>query len=405
MSTLSVETAVLDGSHPVAAEVSVQSKATSRLVFADNIRVLLTILVILFHLAITYAGTGDWYYTEGREDFITGALGAWFLAVNQAYFMGLFLLISAYFVPGSYDRKGAGRFLKDRLIRLGIPLALYSWIIRPLFVYLDPVRFPNARPPFWRFLTGQYFKDESILGSGPLWFIEVLLLFSALYALWRLLTRPRPLAASAAASRFPSSGRIALLALLMGIAGFLVRVGLPMGWSFAPLNLQFPFFVQYIALFVVGLIAYRRNWLLGLPDQAGRLWLGVAGVLILLFWPLVLGGGAIDQGFDAFGGGWHWQALAYALWESYLCLSMCIGLIYLFRRYGDRQGRVVQFLSRNAYTAYLIHEVLIVALAYAVRDVTLYPLLKWVLVALAAVPLCFGLGGLIRKLPYADRVL
>jgi len=66
---------------------------------------------------------------------------------------------------------------------------------------------------------------------------------------------------------------------------------------------------------------------------------------------------------------------------------------------------VVQFLSRNAYTAYLIHEVLIVALAYAVRDVTLYPLLKWVLVALAAVPLCFGLGGLIRKLPYADRVL
>ena len=37
------------------------------------------------------------------------ALGGWFCAVNQAYFMGLFLLISAYFVPGSYDRKGAGR--------------------------------------------------------------------------------------------------------------------------------------------------------------------------------------------------------------------------------------------------------------------------------------------------------
>jgi len=107
---------------------------------------LLTILVVLFHLMITYAGTGSWYYTEGREDFVTGALGAWFLTVNQAYFMGLFLLISAYFVPGSYDRKGAGRFLKDRLIRLGIPLALYSLIIRPLLAYLDPVRFPDGRP-------------------------------------------------------------------------------------------------------------------------------------------------------------------------------------------------------------------------------------------------------------------
>ena len=62
---------------------------------------MLTIQVMLFHLLIIYAGTGSWLYTEGRQDFVTGALGAWFIAVSQAYFMGLFLLISAYFVPGS----------------------------------------------------------------------------------------------------------------------------------------------------------------------------------------------------------------------------------------------------------------------------------------------------------------
>ena len=388
----------------VSAAVDVQPKATSRLLFIDNVRVLLTVLVVLFHLMITYAGTGSWYYTEGREDFITGALGAWFLTVNQAYFMGLFLLISAYFVPGSYDRKGAGRFLKDRLIRLGIPLALYSWIIRPLLAYLDPVRFPDGRPPFWSFVTGNYLKNEAVLGAGPLWFIETLLIFSVLYVLWRLLARPRP-AEPAVESRFPSSGSIARFALLLGVAGFLVRLWLPMGWNFVPLNLQFPFFVQYVALFVVGLIAYRRNWLPGLPDRTGRLWLGVAVLMIFLFWPLVLGGGAIDQGLDPFRGGWHWQALAYALWESFLCLGMCIGLIYAFRRYANRQGKLARFLSRNAYTAYLIHEVVIIAFAYAVQDVTLYPLLKWAVVSLVAVSLCFGLGSLIRKIPYADRVL
>jgi len=382
----------------------IQLKATSRLLFVDNIRVLLTILVVLFHLMITYAGTGSWYYTEGREDFITGALGAWFLTVNQAYFMGLFLLISAYFVPGSYDRKGAGRFLKDRLIRLGIPLALYSWIIRPLLAYLDPVRFPDGRPPFWDFLTGNYFKNEAVFGAGPLWFIETLLIFSVVYVLWRLLARPRP-AEPAVEARFPSNAAIALFALLLGVAGFLIRLWRPVGWNFVPLNLQFPFFAQYIALFVVGLIAYRRNWLLSLPDNIGRLWLGIAGLIILLFWPLLLGGGAIDQGLDSFRGGWHWQALAYALWESFLCLGMCIGLIYLFRRYANRQGRLASFLSRNAYTAYLIHEVVIIAIAYAAREVALYPLLKWAVVALVAVPLCFALSSPIRKLPYADRVL
>jgi glucan biosynthesis protein C len=178
-----------------------------------------------------------------------------------------------------------------------------------------------------------------------------------------------------------------------------------MGYNFEPLNLQFPFFAQYIALFSAGLIAYRHNWLQELPDRAGRLWLWIAGILVLLFWPLMLAGGAIDKGFDAFAGGWRWQALATALWESTLCLSMCIGLIHVFRRYLNHQGRLAGFLSRNAYAAYLIHEVAITALAYAVRGVEVYPLLKWALVSLVALPLCFGLGGLIRKLPYADRVL
>ncbi len=126
--------------------------------------------------------------------------------------------------------------------------------------------------------------------------------------------------------------------------------------------------------------------------------------MIFLIWPMVLVSG-IDKGLDPFRGGWHWQALAYALWESFLCFGMCIGLIYVFRRYADRQRRLARFLSRNAYTAYLIHEVVIIALAYAVRDVALYPLLKWGLVSLVAVSLCFGLSSLIRKLPYTDRVL
>ncbi|MBN1582278.1 MAG: acyltransferase [Anaerolineae bacterium] len=410
MSTVSIETTIHGERHPVAAEAAVRPKAASRLLFVDNIRVLLTILVLLFHLMITYAGTGSWYYMEGREDLVTGMLGAWFLAVNQAYFMGLFLLISAYFVPGSYDRKGAGRFLKDRLIRLGIPLALYGWIIRPLLVYLDPIKSPGPREPLWRFLTQGYFRDEPILGSGPLWFIETLLIFSALYALWRLFSRPRPAepmrqAALAQERSFPGNVSITLLVLFLGVTTFLVRMWLPMGWCFEPLNLQFPYFAQYITLFVIGLIAYRRNWLLGLPDRAGRIWLGMAGLLIVLFWPLMLAGGAIDNGIEAFAGGWHWQAFAYALWESFLCLSMCIGLVYLFRRFGSRQGRLARFLSRNAYAAYLIHEAVITIVAYAARSAEVYPLLKWALASLVALPLCFGLSNLIRRLPYADRVL
>ncbi len=385
---------------PVAAEP--QSKATGRLFFVDNIRVLLTIQVLLFHLMIIYAGTGGWSYKEGREDFVTSVLGAWFIIVSQAFFMGLFLLISAYFVPGSYDRKGASRFLRDRLIRLGIPLAIFSWVIWPPTVYV--IKVVLGQPPAsLASFVGDYVRDEGVIGTGPLWFVETLLIFSLVYVLWRVLTQGRP-PRPAVESRFPGNGTIGLLALLLGLGSFGVRQWFTLDYNFQILNLKFPFFLQYIVLFVIGLVAYRRNWLLNLPDHVGRFWLTMAIVLVFLLWPMVLISG-LDQGLDPFKGGWHWQTLAYAVWESFLCVGMCIGLIYAMRRYANRQGRVAGFLAHNAYTAYIIHGTVITLMALAVREVTLYPLLKWALMALLAVPLCFGLSSLIRKLPYTERVL
>lgn len=397
-----METTITAVSRPAPAAVGAYAKATARLLFVDNIRVFLTILVLLHHLMIIYSGTGDFYYREGRQDAVVEAIGGWFNAVNQSYFMGLFLLISAYFVPGSYDRKGAGRFLKDRLMRLGIPLALFSWMINPLFVYW--FLYQDIRKPFWDFFPGDYFGKGSLIGQGPLWFVEVLLIFSLVYVVWRVFTRSR-LADPVKEARFPGIGAIALFALLLGLVTFLVRVVFIMdAYNFRPLNLQFPFFAQYIALFVVGLIAYRRNWLLSLPDKTGRLWLGISAILILLWPPMMIANGAINDDFS-FKGGLNWQSLAYSVWESFLCVSMCIGVVYAFRRYLNHRGKVAGFLVPNAYTAYIIHAVVITTLAFAMRDVDLYPLLKFGLVALVAVPVCFVLSGLIRRLPYTDRVL
>lgn len=386
----------------IPATIAVQPKTAIRLLFVDNIRAFLTILVLLHHLMITYAGSGGWDYQEGRQDFLTNALGSWFCATNQAYFMGLFLLISAYFVPGSFDRKGAGRFLKDRLIRLGIPLIVYSWIIAPLFFYV----FNGAylQMPFWSYFPGVYFSGGDLIGQGPLWFVEVLLIFSLIYVLWRLVVGSRPVNPIGEAG-FPGNRAIALFAFLLGIAGFIVRIVFVMDeYRFRPLNLQFPFFAQYIVLFVVGLVAYRRNWLMKLPDKTGRLWLIIAILLISIWLPLMLALGAtVDS--QPLKGGLHWQSLVYALWESFVCVGMCIGVIYIFRRYLNRRGNLAGSLVPNAYTAYIIHAPVIITLAVAVQAVMLYPLLKWVLVAAVAVPLCFVLSNLIRRLPYTEHVL
>lgn len=88
-----------------------------------------------------------------------------------------------------------------------------------------------------------------------------------------------------------------------------------------------------------------------------------------------------------------------------MCVSINIGLLVFFRRRFARQGTISKVMSASAYPVYIIHAPLIMMLAAALRDVHLFPLLKFALVSLLAIPLCFGCGYLLRKLPLARSIL
>jgi len=379
-----------------------RSKTSSRLLYVDNMRTFLTILVLLHHIMIVYAASGSWPYTEGRQDLVTTIVGNIFCTINQAYFMGLFLLIAAYFVPGSYNRKGTVRFWKDRLVRLGIPLLIYSWLVHPLFYYWFLRATEGLHTSLWDFYP-EYFSYGYLIGVGPMWFVETLLIFTLFYAVWRKVARPRPMVQPVQAS-FPSNRTLALFALLMALASFIVRLKFPMDWNFKPMNLQLPYFAQYVAMFIAGLVAYRHNWLENIPARTARFWLWVTGIVLLMYVPGALLGGALESD-QPFKGGWHWQTAFYDLWEAYLCVGLCIGLLYLFHRYANHQSSLTVFFSRSAYAAYIVQVPVITGVALLFRDFSYHPLLKFALAALVAVPVCFGIGALIRCLPYTDRVL
>src|SRR5579862_9323365 len=105
----------------------------SRELYIDRLRSVMTALVILHHTAITYGAPGGWFYNELRPSgSISSLVLTLFVATNQAYFMGFFFLLAGYFTPASLERKGYGRFLGDRFLRLGLPLAAFIFILNPL---------------------------------------------------------------------------------------------------------------------------------------------------------------------------------------------------------------------------------------------------------------------------------
>lgn len=373
-----------------------------RLEYIDNLRVLLTALVVLHHAAVTYGSVGGWYYREGRQDEPTVILLGWFCAVNQAYFMSFFFMLSGFFTPGSLRKKGAGGFAKDRLMRLAIPLVIFDQMVHSALVYAGRVVVDGYADGFQSFFRNE-FPQFAGIGRGPLWYVEALLIFTFAYLIYRRFFPAKPRGDTD--SRFPSTAAIVVFSVAMGAAAFCVRLWMPVGDSLPLTNLQLPYFPLYIAFFVIGIAASESGWLEKLPASSARRGLAAAVFFILMCPVIFIAGGAMKEGGDAFLGGFRWQALTYAMWEPFLCVSMIVGLTALFRQRFNRRGPTLKFLAESSYAAYLVHSVVLVSLSYACRGWGAHAIIKFALVGAVAAAGSFLAGGALRRLPGAKRVL
>jgi hypothetical protein len=388
------------------------SGEASRLFFIDNIRWVLMVLVVMIHVAVTYANIGDfWYYQEKREvDIVTGFTLAALCSFVQAFSMGLFFFLAGTFVPGSYDRKGVGKFVTDRLVRLGVPTLFFMLLLHPLTEVVRDA-FLGALPanPL-RAYAGYLVSLEFLSESGPLWFAFALLVFSALYALIRRavgrpgsVASPTPSDGSANGHGAVSHGKVIAIIVTIAVFSFLVRIWFPFGRDI--LNMKLGYFPQYILLFMTGIWAARNSFFLNLPDRIGRCWLRVAlfGGSPLWF-VMMVSGGAMEGRLDQFFGGLHWQAAAYAFWDTLICVGMVLGLIVVFCRRFCKQGRITRFAADNTFGVYVFHTPLVVLITMLLKDWPAYPLLKFAVALLLAVPVCFLASGAIRRVPLMRRL-
>ena len=377
---------------------------TSRLFFIDHWRAALVTLVVLHHVALVYGAAAPFYYVEPpMNDPLAFIVLLVFVLLNQAWFMGALFLIAGYFTPGSFDRKGPGSFLKGRLLRLGIPLIIFYFVLSPISsigYWQMPASLTGITNPLtW----GAY---PYLLGMGPMWFVAMLLIFNFGYAAWRMLTRNRT-SHSMGRSSPPSYLLTGVFILALALVSYLVRMVAPMGKDV----LGFPtisYLPQYLSFFVLGTIASRHDWFRTLPHSMGVVGFVTAAVAGVLLFPLALGGRLFSLVITepaGFVGNGHWQSAVYALWDTIFAVGLCLAAITFFRRFFNGERRFGRFLSQQSYAVYIIHIPIIVFIAIALKGIHLEPLLKFGMVAVIAVPTCFAAAFIIRKIPGVSRVL
>lgn len=362
-----------------------------RCIFVDHLGIVLTALVILHHAAIVYGGSGGWYWREETES--SSRLLLVFNALNQSYFMGLFFLLAGYFTPASYDRKGAAQFVSDRLVRLGVPLVIYFFLLSPMTIAL--ARTGSGHPfwsGWWQMIRGREFEP------GPLWFAEALLIFALAYIVWRKLV-PTAVPRSNAAIEIPRARTLAVAAVCVGAASFLIRLWVPVGTNVV--WLQVGYFAPYIVLFCFGCAAARGRLLERVTLSRAKPWIAVSVVMFFLLLYFLL----FRANEGSFLGGWTLNAAFYAWWDPFISWGIILLLLWLFRIGWSRESRLVTPLARCAFTAYIVHPPVLVGLSLAGRSWAAAPLLKFGVIGLASCVGAFAVASMLIRLPGARKVL
>ncbi len=386
--------------HPAGAVAEVAA-AGNRLAHLDNLKVLLVAGVIFGHGWAGYDELGSWAYTDAREVSIapvTETILEVLLGPFALFAMGLFFLIAGLLTPASLARKTPRRFARDRILRLGAPLAVFTLVLWPPVGYLTDRAAGHPTGSLWStFAHSAYSPDPA-----HLWFAEVLLVFSLGYAGWR---RLRPTPAPRPGSSHSGLTLPYLLGLAVAVAGasFLVRLRFPLDTSqYADLHLsQWP---QYLALYGLGLAGGQRGWLDPVPDRLRR----ECGIAALTATLAIAGfaGAVATTGVptEVFLGGWHWAALATAAAEGVLAVTVSVWLLALVQRHlNQRLGQ--DRAARSAYAAFLVQGHVLVGLALAVRPFGAPAEVKALVVSVLGVLASFGLGWILVTRTALRRIL
>ncbi len=362
---------------------------TERLHALDAVRGAALMLGILFHASFSFfPGDTFWIVMDSQRSASISATAF----VLHIFRMSIFFLLAGYFGRMQVLRLGHGRFIKDRLKRLGIPLVL-GWLITfPIIVALliwailvqNGGTMPQDLPP----------PPPMTLETFPLthlWFLYALLLMYAAVLVCRAVINgidrhqvlagffDRVIALLAKTAVLPVVLAIPTALAFHYHANWMAWFGIPTPETgFVPNIVSV---IAYGSAFGLGWLLQRQPQVLRSFEKFWLPYLGLAIVLSALCLHLIGIAPYYTVGVQGVEKVVYEASYALAIW----CWSF--GLIGLALRFFNAHSAIGRYLADASYWLYLIHLPLIMAMQVWVSQWTLNPLLKYGFILGLSIPL------------------
>ena len=346
----------------------------------DNLRWVTVLLVLLYHVIYFYnnkgvfGGIGGFGDGPQYQDVVMYILYPWFMPL-------LFLLagISARYALEKYPAKD---WFKARTRKLLVPgtigLLVFHWMVG----YFNTAVAAKSgvfdgMPGIGRYLMW------AVSGTGPLWFIQDLWLFSLILLLIRKLDPE---------NRFHEwCGKLGIVwIILLGVlfwAGEQTLIRNPRPESpDGLLNLYKPVF--YLIPFLLGYFVFSHEQV---QDRLGRIWIPLLGCAAAAGIALIVTTFGQDNTSPQY------------LGSPLNCLYgwlMCLAMIAWFRTCFDRTSAFAGYMTRSSFGIYIVHYLVIASLGYMMKVYTdLPPVAMYLILGVAVFTLSPLIYEIIRRIP------
>jgi surface polysaccharide O-acyltransferase-like enzyme len=382
----------------------------------DRARTFITLLVLANHAVVAYTAFGRYYpnhYLWSSAPVVDSQrwIGFNILTLfNDAFFMCLMFLLSGLFVWPSLKRKSIGHFLRDRALRLGLPFLAMIFVLMPIAYYAS-FSLSTHKTGFLEFYVNNFKQGQWFAGPG--WFIWYLL-FLDLLAIPVFFFAPKLIDAINRLS-IKSFERPLLFAGVLALASIiayvplLFHVGAVRWFNWGPLQVQLSRVVIYGVFFFAGMGIGAANIDQGLLARTGALarrwytWVIAAtvsfGALAYLvnFRRMKL---ANLTGAPPF-----WWQSSYGVIYAVSCALICLAVLALFLRFGQRDKSIFDPVRDDAYGIYVVHYIPVLWLQYALLDAPLGAGWKALIVFAGTLAASWAVTKALRAIPGAKRVL
>jgi peptidoglycan/LPS O-acetylase OafA/YrhL len=381
----------------------------ARLEYLDATRAFALVLGVVFHASLSFMPV---FMGWAVQDVSTSPLVAKFMIVSHSFRMETFFLLAGLFSHLTYHRKGAGPFVRSRVLRIVVPYVIGWFILHPLLVsgWIMGSASLRGSVEIWSGLRGG-FQSLSSLPAGMftgshLWFLYYLAMITALALGVRgLLSATGSWYcrlvqwADALVTRLAKSP-LSLPILAVPTAGVLWFMSLwGMDTPDKSLLPHLPVLVIYGGFFALGWLLDRQRELIThfarlTPQRWILTGLGVAAILLL-------GDIERDPAHPHYLAAHVSYALAYAL-TMWSLVFLTIGAV---RKLGSRSNALVRYVADSSYWMYLIHLPVVIWLQVAVAEVPLNWSLKLAFISAITVTLALVTYDLFVRSTFIGVVL